>query len=105
VEGRAVSFTKGCYLGQETVFMLQMRGHAKKRLVQLVVEGEEDIPAGAEIALPDGTAVGSITSRVKDSAGSRVIALGYVKFKHANRGVALRVVGRAAEVTSAPGQA
>ncbi|WP_437965259.1 glycine cleavage T C-terminal barrel domain-containing protein [Sorangium sp. So ce260] len=102
LEERAVSFSKGCYLGQETVFMLQMRGHAKKRLVQLAVEGEDDVPAGAEIALPDGAAVGAVTSQVKDPRGQGVLALGYVKYKHAVQGTALRVAGRAAEITRAP---
>ncbi len=55
-----VSFDKGCYLGQEAVFMLQVRGHVKKRLVQLSIEG--DVEKGAPIALPDGTRVGAITS-------------------------------------------
>lgn len=105
LEGRAVSFNKGCYLGQETVFMLQMRGHAKKRLVQLSIEGEGSVPPGAEIALPDGTAVGAVTSQVEDRRARRVIALGYVKYKHATRGVALQVAGRAAEITAAPAAA
>ncbi|WP_437659769.1 CAF17-like 4Fe-4S cluster assembly/insertion protein YgfZ [Sorangium sp. So ce1182] len=105
LEERAVSFNKGCYLGQETVFMLQMRGHAKKRLVQLAVEGEGAVPAGAEIALPDGAAVGAVTSQVADPGGQRVIALGYVKYKHAVQGTALQVAGRPAEITRAPGAA
>jgi hypothetical protein len=98
LEDRAVSFNKGCYLGQETVFMLQMRGHAKKRLVQIEIEGEEDVAAGAEIALPDGTAVGTVTSRVKNPREPGVIALGHVKYKHAKAGVPLQVAGRAALV-------
>jgi tRNA-modifying protein YgfZ len=101
LEGRAVSFSKGCYLGQETVFMLQMRGHAKKRLVQLAIEGQDEVPAGAEIALPDGAAIGAVTSQVSDPRGRGVLALGYVKYKHATEGAALRVAGRAAEVTRA----
>ncbi|CAN96363.1 MULTISPECIES: CAF17-like 4Fe-4S cluster assembly/insertion protein YgfZ [Sorangium] len=102
IEDRAVSFSKGCYLGQETVFMLQARGHAKKRLVQLAVEGEGGVPAGAEIALPDGAAVGAVTSQVEDPRGTGLLALGYVKYKHAVQGTALRVAGRAAEITRAP---
>lgn len=105
LEERAVSFTKGCYLGQETVFMLQMRGHAKKRLVQLSVEGEGELPAGAAIALPDGAAVGEVTSQVGDPRGQRVIALGYVKYKHAVQGTALQVAGRSAEIKRAPSPA
>ncbi|WP_433928377.1 folate-binding protein YgfZ [Sorangium cellulosum] len=105
LEERAVSFNKGCYLGQETVFMLQMRGHAKKRLVQLAVEGEGEVPAGAEIALPDGAAVGEVTSQVSDPRGPRVIALGYVKYKHAVQGTTLQIAGRSAEITRAPSAA
>jgi tRNA-modifying protein YgfZ len=104
LEGRAVSFSKGCYLGQETVFMLQMRGHAKKRLVQLAVEGDLAVPAGAEVALPEGSAVGEVTSSVPDPRGQGVLALGYVKFKHATQGAALRVAGRAATIARAPSQ-
>lgn len=103
LEDRAVSFNKGCYLGQETVFMLQMRGHAKKRLVQIAIEGDEDVPVGAEIALPEGGAVGNVTSRVRDPGGAGVIALGYVKYKHANAGVAVRVAGRGASVVGVRG--
>lgn len=99
LEDRAVSFSKGCYLGQETVFMLQMRGHAKKRLVQIEVEGEDDVPAGAEVTLAEGGAVvGAVTSRARSPRGPGMLALGYVKYKHATQGAALRVAGRAASV-------
>lgn len=103
LERLAVSFQKGCYLGQETVFMLEVRGHAKKRLVQLAVSGSEDVPVGSEIALPDGGgAVGTVTSRAPGPGGGDVVALGYVKYKHAAPGVELRVAGRPARVTRAP---
>lgn len=100
LEDRAVSFSKGCYLGQEAVFMLQHRGHAKKRLVQLEIQGEDEVPAGAEVALPDGTAVGTVTSRAPRPGGGAVLALGYVKYKHAQKGVELVVAGRAAVVSA-----
>ncbi|HSN97825.1 MAG TPA: glycine cleavage T C-terminal barrel domain-containing protein [Candidatus Nanopelagicales bacterium] len=103
LEDRAVSFSKGCYLGQETVFMLQHRGKPKKRLVQIEVEGEGELAVGAEVELPDGTAVGSVTSRTGSPVGGAVLALGYVKFKHAQAGVELRVAGRRASVRAARG--
>jgi folate-binding protein YgfZ len=43
LERDAVSFEKGCYLGQEAVFMLEKRGHVKRRLVQLQVDGQGKI--------------------------------------------------------------
>lgn len=103
LERLAVSFQKGCYLGQETVFMLEMRGHAKKRLVRLAVEGGDDLAVGSDITLPDGGAsVGVVTSRAPSPDGSGVIALGHVKFKHALIDAPLVVGGRAAKITKAP---
>jgi tRNA-modifying protein YgfZ len=64
-----VSFTKGCYPGQEPIARLHYRGKVNRRLRRLLLEGE---PTGDELVL-DGKAVGRITSR----AGDR--ALGYVR--------------------------
>lgn len=97
LEQAGVSFSKGCYLGQEAVFMLEKRGHAKNKLVRLTVEGESDLSPGATIALPDGTVIGNITSRAPDPTGG-VVALGYLKWKHAAPATHLVVDGRAARV-------
>jgi tRNA-modifying protein YgfZ len=64
-----VSFTKGCYPGQEPIARLHHRGKVNRRLRRLLLDGE---PTGDELVL-DGKAVGRITSR----AGDR--ALGYVR--------------------------
>jgi folate-binding protein YgfZ len=65
-----VSFSKGCYPGQEPIARLHYRGHANRRLRVLDVEG--DAEPGAELSL-DGKAVGRLTSRSGD------VALGYVR--------------------------
>ncbi|MFL5921262.1 MAG: YgfZ/GcvT domain-containing protein [Gaiellaceae bacterium] len=64
-----VSFTKGCYPGQEPIARLHYRGHPNRRL--RVLEVAEASP-GAEIFL-DGKAVGRVTSAVPGRA------LGYVR--------------------------
>lgn len=102
LEKLAVSFEKGCYLGQETVFMLEKRGHARRRLSRLAIEGgegAEPVAAGAEIKAADA-AVGAITS-VTDAPEGGQLALGYVKYKLANAGTELTVAGRAARVLGA----
>ena len=82
-----VSFNKGCYLGQEAVFMLEKRGHVKKRLVQLVVDGP--VVVGDAIASTEGAEIGKVTSAVARAQGSPStsgrtnLALGYVKYKYA----------------------
>ena len=63
---RAVSFDKGCYLGQEVVCMLEMRGKLKRRLAR--IEGPTDPGApGQEVCDEDGKVVGVVGS----SAGTR----------------------------------
>lgn len=96
LERLAVSFSKGCYLGQETVFMLEKRGHARRRLSRLAIEGSEPVAIGAEISAD--SAVGSITSVTANPEGEGLLALGYVKHKLAVAGTALTVSGRAARV-------
>jgi folate-binding protein YgfZ len=56
----AVSYTKGCYLGQETVARVHFRGHANRRLALLVLDGEPGELPG-EVSL-DGRVVGRLTS-------------------------------------------
>ncbi len=75
----AVSFTKGCYLGQETVMMLQSRGKAPKTLWRWSVEAQTP-PAPQSPITFDGLEVGHITSAARDESGVR--ALGYLKRGH-----------------------
>jgi folate-binding protein YgfZ len=97
LEKLAVSFSKGCYLGQETVFMLEKRGHAKRKLVRLAVSGDGEVAAGAELTLPDGTAVGAVTSAARAPDGG-LRAIGSLKYKHAVAGAEVLVSGRSARV-------
>lgn len=95
LERDAVSFQKGCYLGQEAVFMLEKRGHVKKRLVQLTSDSE--LSVGEAIVDDEGHVTGAVTSVASRAIGS--VALGYVKYKHARRDVELRVGEAKAVVT------
>lgn len=76
LEERSISFTKGCYPGQEPVARLHYRGHPNRGLRVLALEGD-DLPAyDAELTL-DSKVVGRITSAVADAG--RVLALAYVR--------------------------
>jgi folate-binding protein YgfZ len=76
LEEHAISFTKGCYPGQEPVARLHYRGHPNRGLRVLELEGGELPAYDAELSL-DGKAVGRITSAVADGDG--VLALAYVR--------------------------
>ena len=76
LDERAISFTKGCYPGQEPVARLHYRGHPNRGLRVLELEGQEVPPYDAELTL-DGKAIGRITSAVPD--GGATLVLAYVR--------------------------
>jgi folate-binding protein YgfZ len=75
---QAVSFTKGCYVGQEPVARLHYRGHPNRHLRHLLaLEGAlPSVPA--ELALGDRV-VGRLTSVVQPPGGLPAVGLGYVR--------------------------
>ncbi|MDA3041407.1 MAG: hypothetical protein O3C27_18140 [Actinomycetota bacterium] len=84
----SVSFTKGCYVGQELVARVDSRGNnTPRKLLGIRLHGSEAPLPGAEVVGPDG-AVGVITSSVATSSG--VIAMAYIK-RGTDPGVAVRV--------------
>jgi folate-binding protein YgfZ len=76
LEARAISFTKGCYPGQEPVARLHYRGHVNRALRVLRIEAKEPPAFDAEI-LHGEAVVGRVTSAVAADGG--VLALGYVR--------------------------
>ncbi len=76
LDERAISFTKGCYPGQEPVARLRHRGHVNRSLRVLELEADELPPRDAEV-VHDGKVVGRVTSAVRD--GGRIVALAFVR--------------------------
>ncbi len=98
-QAHALSFTKGCYLGQEIVERIRSRGHINRILVGLRIDSTE-LPAAGTKLLADGAEVGEITSAAFSPALQQVVALGYVR---AQNQVGLTVDGLPATVTAAVG--
>jgi folate-binding protein YgfZ len=78
LDKRAISFTKGCYPGQEPVARLQHRGRANRGLRILEIEGDELPAYDAELSY-EGKLVGRVTSAVPDNG--RIAALAYVRLE------------------------
>jgi tRNA-modifying protein YgfZ len=76
VIARAVSFTKGCYTGQELVARIDSRGGNVPRHLRLL-RVDAAAPAGATLHL-DGRDVGRITSAAPSGDSGAVVALGFV---------------------------
>ncbi|MBM3947943.1 MAG: aminomethyl transferase family protein [SAR202 cluster bacterium] len=74
-----ISFTKGCYVGQEVVARLNTYQKAQRRLVGLKWGTDAPVKAGAELKL-DGQVVGVLTSFARLPTGLIInVGLGYVK--------------------------
>jgi folate-binding protein YgfZ len=74
----AISFTKGCFLGQELVARIDSRGHVNKYLRRLRVNGTVVPPHGASVVVDDKD-VGTVTSAAVVPGEDRVVALGMVR--------------------------
>lgn len=78
LERDAVSFTKGCFLGQELVARIDSRGHVNRYLRQLRVENDTVPPHDAAVVI-DEKEVGAVTSAAKSSEDDRVVALAMIR--------------------------
>jgi folate-binding protein YgfZ len=75
---RSVSFTKGCYTGQELVARIDSRGgNVPRHLRSIVLDAPVAVPAGADIEV-DGKVAGRLTSVAWSPARQATVALGYV---------------------------
>jgi folate-binding protein YgfZ len=98
---RAISFNKGCYLGQETIERATARGGLKKRMFGLKFNTADVPAAGADLSL-DGKEVGRVTSSVRSP---RLGAIGLAILHHSawTPGLELKVgEGGAATVSELP---
>jgi len=99
----AVSYTKGCYVGQEIIARIKYRGHVAKKLRGLVLELPAMIEAGTGIKSSDGKEIGQVTSSVYSPHRGRRLALGYVKYDYIAAGTHVKTgEGASAEVVDLP---
>lgn len=98
LEKLAVSFSKGCYLGQEVVYMLEHRGHVKRKLVPLDLDGVAPPAAGTPVTTAAGESVGEIRSATLGPSSGKAAAIAMVKWAHAKPGTELRVADQPARV-------
>lgn len=103
IESRAISLTKGCYVGQEVIIRVLHRGHGRvaRILSGLRVDGERAPQPGAAVH-HDGHDVGRITSSAVSPSLGGPIALAYLRRDSAVAGLRVSVDGVSATVTNLP---
>jgi folate-binding protein YgfZ len=99
IEDRAISFTKGCYVGQEVIVRVMHRGHGRvaRRLVSLVLPSGRT-PAHGDAIFAGDRQVGNVTSAADSPRLEAALALGYVQRDFAAPGTELLVNGSEARV-------
>jgi folate-binding protein YgfZ len=92
IEKRAISFTKGCYPGQEVVIRILHRGRGRvaRKLAGLLVK-DETVPARGDRLLAGDAEAGIITSAAYSPSLACPLALGYVAREYLEPGTAVTV--------------
>jgi folate-binding protein YgfZ len=104
IEDRAISLTKGCYVGQEVIIRVLHRGHGRvvRKLVGIAFDAGSTLPSHGEKISAGDREIGSITSAVESPALGRPIALGYVHRDFVEAGTVVTVEGKAGTVRPLP---
>lgn len=97
---RAISFKKGCYLGQEPIARIDAIGHINRQLAGLRLESTDVPSPGEKVTTPEGREVGTITSAALAPGASQSVALAMLKSQAAQPGTSLRAGATAATVSA-----
>ncbi len=100
IEDRAVSFSKGCYIGQEVVSRVRSVGHVNRHLGGLHALDSSPLYAGMRLFPVDdasGKEIGRVTSAAPSAGhgGAAFIALGYLRRDTAPPGTVLDAISPA----------
>jgi len=98
---QAISYTKGCYLGQEPIVMARDRGHANRVFMGLKVDAAEPLAPGTKV-MRSGEEVGQTTSSVWSPLLQSVVALAYLKRGSQEVGMLVDAGGNKAVVMPLP---
>jgi len=87
-----ISYTKGCYVGQEVLMRIHARGHTNRRWTPLRVAGTTPPPRGTPLSAPDRPDAGWITGAVISPAlDGAVLAWGFLRNEYLAPGTTLQV--------------
>ena len=87
----AVSYSKGCYIGQEIIARIKYRGHVAKKLAGIVIDGTVKVDHNLKIASVNNDEIGRITSTTFSPHLGCTIALGFVKYDYIAPGTELKI--------------
>ena len=86
----AVSFTKGCYLGQEIIVRIKHRGHVAKKLAGIIWGANVELKRDTKVLSSDDKEIGRVTSSAFSPRLDRTVALGYIKYDYLSPGTRVK---------------
>jgi folate-binding protein YgfZ len=98
----AVSFTKGCYLGQEIIVRIKHRGHVAKKLTGIRFETDQTIEPGSVIRSTDEKEIGRVTSTTFSPRLATTVGLGYVRYEYLTPGTEVVIDSGPAVIAELP---
>jgi folate-binding protein YgfZ len=100
IEGRAINYSKGCYIGQEVIARIRTYGQVAKSLRGLILPDDlKELPSRGAKLFHDGKEAGYLTSALASPALRRNIALGYVRRECNQPGAELQLHSAAGDVS------
>jgi len=96
----SVSYTKGCYIGQEIIARIKYRGHVAKKLSGLIFDHAAKLEEGVKIKSLDDKEIGRLTSATYSPHLGRTIALGYLKYDYLAPGTEVKVISAGGELAA-----
>ena len=97
-----ISYTKGCYIGQEIIARIHFRGHVAKKLTGICAPEETRLEKSAKLETADGKNAGWITSVTISPKLKKAIGLAYVRYDYLEGGTKLLMAGSDVEVAGLP---
>ena len=87
----AVSYTKGCYVGQEIIVRIKHRGHVAKKLTGLRFQTDRMVQPGTIIKSGEGKEIGKVTSTAFSPKLETTIGLCYVRYEYLKPGTIVMI--------------
>jgi folate-binding protein YgfZ len=97
-----ISFTKGCYTGQEIVERVRSRGHVNWQLTGLLFDSAQAPNPGTPVTAPDGKEAGHLTSAAFSPLAGTATGIAYLRREYQQPGTKLQCGNTAAEVIEIP---
>ncbi len=97
-----ISYTKGCYVGQEIIARIHFRGHVAKKLTGILADEKSGLKPGAEFITGDGKNAGRLTSVTISPKLQKAVGLAYIRYDHLAEGTELFAGDTAVKVTALP---